>query len=116
MQGVVQWGQEYNACSAAVPVELIDVACGLPVCEELRMLGGASDDFNTMVVLAAAETAAESDAQPSSASISAMDCSILASVNLPGSSGCMSASKGESVSASCTAAGKAAGSTLLIAA
>ena len=94
----------------------MDVACGLPVCEELRMLGGATGDFPTLVVLVAAETAAESDVQPSSASISAIDCSILASVNSPGSAGCMSASGDESVSVSCAAAGKAAGSTLLIAA
>ena len=103
-------------CAAALPVELMDMACGLPVCEELRMLGGATGDFTTLVVLAAAETAADSDVQPSSASISAIDCSILASVNSPGPAGCMSASGDESVSVSCAAADEAGSTALLMAA
>lgn len=102
-----------KVCSTAVPVELIDVACGLLVCEELRMLGGAAGNFITSVVLAAAVTAAESDVQPSSASISAIDCSILAKVNSFGSAGCMSASGADLVSDSCTAAGMATGTVPL---
>ena len=97
-----------------VPVELIDMACGLPVCEEVRMPIGATDDFNTLVVLAAVEAAAQSDVQPSSASISAMDCSILANVNSPGSAGCMSASGNEAATVIWAAAGKATGSTTLL--
>ena len=114
MQGSVEWWRELGASTVAVPVELRDMACGLPVCEELRMLVGVTRDVNMLVVLAAVKTAAESDVQPSSASILAMDCSILASVNSPGSAGCMSANGDESVSVSWAAAGKAAGSTTLL--
>lgn len=107
--GIYTGAKEESIGREAIPAEPIDVTCGLLVWVELRMLEEAADDLTISVVLAAVETAAESDVQPSSASISAMDCSILANVNSPAATGCISASKDDLLSANCAAAGKAIG-------
>lgn len=55
------------------------------------MPGGTAEDLTTSLLMAATEVTAGSDVQPSSASISAMDCSIVANVNSPAIPGCTSA-------------------------
>lgn len=94
-------------CSVAIPAEVEYMPCCLSACADMRMLGGTADDFTTSLLLAAAGVAAESDVHPSSASISAIDCSILASVKSAVTAGCTSA-RGDVASFICAAAGKAA--------
>lgn len=73
------------------------------------MPSGTAEDFTTSLLPAGTGVAADSDVQPSSASISAIDCSIVANVNSPATPGCTSARGDVSVSADCAAAGRGTG-------
>ena len=99
----MQYGEDACKAAAAVPGA---VAMGLPV---VRMPGGSAAGLTLSLQTATAAGAAESVVQPSSASISAIDCSIFAKVNSSVSAGCMSGTGTGLSSANGTAEGTAFG-------